>query len=136
MERATARCWCNDKLHFPSDSCYRCQGDLTNYLTLRTIPVSIIRELSARLSDDWDPITPERQKEDTTPQTYNQVILKKVADNQDRQNCFYCGKKSHLEWKEFSEAIPIYNHQELEKLRSVEFSELSIGKVNDEQKTN
>jgi hypothetical protein len=85
-------------------------------------------------SDDWDPITPERQREDTTPQAYNQVILKKVADNQDRQNCFYCGRKSHLEWEEHVEAIPIYNHIELEKPKSIEFNELSIGEVDDEQR--
>lgn len=126
----TSRCWCNHRLHSPSDSCYMCQNDLINYITLRGIPTEIVKELSTEPSDSYGPPTQGQQEEDTTPQSYNQVVLKKIADDQDRQSCFYCGMKSHLEWEERTKALPFMGHAELEKVVPTKFDELSVGDLN------
>ena len=125
----TSRCWCNDRLYSPSDSCYRCQGDLVNYVTLQNIPKRIIKELSTGQDEDERPWTTERRKEDVTPQAYNQIVLKKVARDQDRQNCFYCGRKSHLEWEERAEALPFIGHVELEEVGPTKSDQLAIGEL-------
>ena len=92
----SSRCWCQTRMYSPSHSCDKCQDDLTNYLTLKSIAFEIIEELS---SGNWDDLCPpeEERQEVLIPQTYNQVILKKVTKDQDRRSCFHCGRKSHLE---------------------------------------
>jgi hypothetical protein len=70
-----------------------------------------------------------------TPQSYNQYELQQVADDQDRQNCFYCGQKSHLEWEQRTEALPYFGHAELEPIKETNPDKLIIGEFSLEQRT-
>src|SRR5947207_603078 len=119
-------------MYSPSHSCDKCQDDLTNYLTLKSIAFEIIEELS---SENWDDLCPpeEERQEVLIPQTYNQVILKKVTEDQDRRSCFHCGRKSHLEWKEYVTATPSSEHKELSEPEQVEYEGLSIGNLAPEE---
>jgi len=128
----SSRCWCQTRMYSPSHSCDKCQDDLTNYLTLKSIAFEIIEELS---SGNWDDLCPpeEERQEVLIPQTYNQVILKKVTEDQDRRSCFHCGRKSHLEWKEYVTATPSSEHKELSEPEQVEYEGLSIGNLAPEE---
>src|SRR5438045_9280040 len=116
-------------MYSPSHSCGRCQDDLTNYLTLKSIAFEIIEELSSGDWDDLCPLEEEERQEVLITQTYNQVILKKVTEDQDRRSCFHCGRKSHLEWKEYVTATPSSEHKELSEPEQVEYKGLSIGNL-------
>src|SRR5579864_1624979 len=130
----SARCWCNERLYSPSDSCYQCQGDLVNYITLKQIPPEIVGEMSSGTDFDYGPPSAERRQQESIPETYQQVELKKIADDQDRRNCFYCGRKSHLEWEERNEAFTNYAHAELENIEKTGFDNLSIGELMEDRK--
>lgn len=130
----SARCWCQERLYSPSHSCGMCQSDLINYVTLQGIPTRIIQELSTGPFDRWEPPEQENRKDALIPQSYNQVELKKIDADRNRMNCYYCGQKSHLEWRERTEALPFLVHSTVEETPEVNSGELVIGNLTPAQK--
>src|SRR2546423_6153307 len=118
-------------MYSPSDSCYMCQYDLINYLTLKRISPVIVGELSKERWDDNYPPEKEQRQEALNPQTYNQITLKKIVGEQDQQSCFHCGRKSHLEWREHLEAVPSFHFDRVNETEpeGIKVEELSVGKL-------
>ena len=115
----SSRCWCDNRLYSPSDSCDMCYDDLINYLTVKSISPEIIKELTMGSWDEdlWDD---ECRLQALTPQAYNQVTLEKIIDDKSGMNCSYCGRKSHLEQRECSEeAVFLFEH-EVEESEEIE----------------
>ena len=90
--------------------------------------------MSSGTKFDYGPSTAERRQQESIPETYQQVELRKIADDQDRRNCFYCERKSHLEWEERSEVFTNYAHAELENIKETGFDDLSIGELTEDGK--
>ena len=44
-----------------------------------------------------------------TNQPYNQLILEKVAAENDRQLCSHCGQKTHLEFEQLAKEVEYYH---------------------------
>ena len=92
--------------------------------------------MSSGTNFDYRSLSAKRRQQELIPETYQQVELKKIANDQDRQNCFYCGRKSHLEWEERNEAFTNYAHAELENIEKTGFDDLSIGELTEDRKIN
>ena len=43
------------------------------------------------------------------------MTLKKITGNRDQQDCFHCGRKSHLEWREHLEAAPFFSCADIDE---------------------
>ena len=123
-----AHCWCDESLHSPEDSCGKCQYDLVKYLTVRRISPTIIQEISQGY-EDCDPPTDERRNYILESQPYHQLLLQKVVDENNRQLCQYCGRKSHLEYERLIKEVE-YHHADLQDVpEGSHITELSIGEL-------
>ncbi|PKB95430.1 hypothetical protein RhiirA5_386023, partial [Rhizophagus irregularis] len=107
----TARCWCGERLYSSSNSCSRCYGEITNFITIRNLPQQIVAEISSGFENQdlnsknliWDVMPSEVQLEEAM----------EVANEHDRQLCFHCGRKSRDEWEQQNEVPLYFGHTEL-----------------------
>ena len=90
--------------------------------------------MSSGIDFDYGILSAERHQQESIPKMYQQVELKKIVNDQDRWNCFYCGRKSYLEWEERSEVFTNYAHAELENIEKTGFNDLSIGELTEDRK--
>ncbi|CAB4492494.1 unnamed protein product [Rhizophagus irregularis] len=104
-----AKCWCRNSLYSPEDACYFCQDDLITYQSVCRLSPTILKELNRGRCDDGIVPSEEQQKLALTNQPYNQLILKKVAAENDRQLCYHCGQKTHLEYEQISKEVEYYH---------------------------
>ncbi|CAB5385324.1 unnamed protein product [Rhizophagus irregularis] len=81
-----AKCWCRNLLYSPEDACYFCQDDLITYQSVCRLTPTILKELSRGRCDDGV-----------------------VAANNDRQLCYHCGQKMHLEYEQISKGVKYYH---------------------------
>ncbi|CAB4492435.1 unnamed protein product [Rhizophagus irregularis] len=108
-----AKCWCRNSLYSPEDACYFCQDDLITYQSVCRLSSTILKELSRGRCDDGVVPSEEQRKFALTNQLYNQLVLEKVAAENDRQLCYHCGQKTHLEYERLSKEVEYY-HVEVE----------------------
>ncbi|CAG8757391.1 6824_t:CDS:2 [Rhizophagus irregularis] len=86
-----AKCWCRNSLYSPEDACYFCQDDLITYQSVCRLSSTILKELSRGRCDD------------------GVLVLEKVAAENDRQLCYHCGQKTHLEYERLSKEVEYYH---------------------------
>ncbi|EXX71173.1 hypothetical protein RirG_080860 [Rhizophagus irregularis DAOM 197198w] len=104
-----AKCWCRNSLYSPEDACYFCQDDLITYQSVCRLSSTILKELSRGRCDDGVVPSEEQRKFALTNQLYNQLVLEKVAAENDRQLCYHCGQKTHLEYERLSKEVEYYH---------------------------
>ncbi|CAB5215477.1 unnamed protein product [Rhizophagus irregularis] len=104
-----AKCWCRNSLYSPEDACYFCQDDLITYQSVCRLSSTILKELSRGRCDDGVVPSEEQRKFALTNQLYNQLVLEKVAAENNRQLCYHCGQKTHLEYERLSKEVEYYH---------------------------
>ncbi|PKC02897.1 hypothetical protein RhiirA5_452867, partial [Rhizophagus irregularis] len=130
----TARCWCGDRLVSPSDSCSRCYEELTNYITVQRLSPRIVAEISSDFENRN--LDPDNLVQDAMPSEVQLEEVVDVANEHDRQLCFYCKKKDPDEWKRQNEVPLHFGHAELTQEWDAKLFELPMGDLTKEQKTN
>ncbi|CAB4478830.1 unnamed protein product [Rhizophagus irregularis] len=94
------------------DAIYPCEDFvLTNegiYLVCRLSP-TILKELSRERCDDGVVPSEEQREFALTNQPYNQLTMEKVATENDRQLCYHCGQKTHLEYEQITKEVEYYH---------------------------
>ncbi|CAB4491136.1 unnamed protein product [Rhizophagus irregularis] len=130
----TARCWCGDRLVSPSNSCSRCYEELTNYITVQRLSPRIVAEISSDFENRN--LDPDNLVQDAMPSEVQLEEVVDVANEHDRQLCFYCKKKDPDEWKRQNEVPLHFGHAELTQEWDAKLFELPMGDLTKEQKTN
>ncbi|CAB4375499.1 unnamed protein product [Rhizophagus irregularis] len=67
------------------------------------------RRIEQRQCNDGVVPSEEQRKIALTNQPYNQLTLEKVAAENDRQLCYHCGQKTHLEYEQISKEVEYYH---------------------------
>ncbi|CAB4405066.1 unnamed protein product [Rhizophagus irregularis] len=91
------------------DACYFCQDDLVTYQVAQRFLPTILKEISRGQCDDGVVPSEEQRRSALTNQPYDQLILEKVAAENDRQLCHYCGQKTHLEFEQLTKEVEYYH---------------------------
>lgn len=116
----------------PSDSCSLCHVDLDNFIAIQRISPTIVAELSEGY-DQYEGQDNDLIEEAKPYETPREEAVE-VADEQDRQLCFYCRIKTQEEWKQRNN-IPMYlGHSEIEPNEETNATNLPMGKLTNEQR--
>ncbi|PKB95168.1 hypothetical protein RhiirA5_386188, partial [Rhizophagus irregularis] len=126
-----ARCWCGNQLYSPSNECSQCLMELTNYITLQRLPLSIIVEMSS----EADAYADVAKFWEITPNEIQMEEVVQIVDEQDRQQCFYCERLSQTEWEQKKEVPLYFGYPEAQPNETTQLSGLPMGQLTNEQES-
>jgi hypothetical protein len=127
-----AKCWCQKDLLTPKDECLTCWNDLIKHEAIQRISPEIIVELNS--NEKQSTPTKERKKFILTSQLHDPDIIEKVVNENNRQLCHYCQKKSHQEYEKLTQEVEYHHADILEDSSKTTPMELSIGELSNDQR--